>query len=46
MQIAFHIGAHCTDEDRLLKSILKNAQMLSQLGIVVPGPGKYRSLIR
>lgn len=46
MQIAFHIGAHCTDEDRLLKSILKNAQMLSQQGIVVPGPGKYRSLIR
>lgn len=46
MQIAFHIGAHCTDEDRLLKSVLKNTNMLSQQGIVVPGPGKYRSLIR
>jgi hypothetical protein len=46
MQIAFHIGANCTDEDRLLKSILKNASALLQQGINVPGPGKYRSLIR
>lgn len=46
MQIAFHIGAHCTDEDRLLKSILKNANTLLQQGIAVPGPGKYRALIR
>lgn len=46
MQIAFHIGANCTDEDRLLKSILKNASTLLQQGIAVPGPGKYRSLIR
>ncbi|WP_322891297.1 MULTISPECIES: hypothetical protein [unclassified Yoonia] len=46
MQIAFHIGAHCTDEDRLLKSVLKNADVLWQQGIAVPGPGKYRSLIR
>ncbi|MBQ2260134.1 MAG: hypothetical protein II336_02055 [Loktanella sp.] len=46
MQIAFHIGANCTDEDRLLKSVLKNADVLLQQGIGVPGPGKYRSLIR
>lgn len=46
MQIAFHIGANCTDEDRLLKSILANADTLLQQGIAVPGPGKYRSLLR
>ncbi|MEJ8560017.1 hypothetical protein QTO30_01325 [Yoonia sp. GPGPB17] len=46
MQIAFHIGANCTDEDRLLKSALKNANTLLQQGIAVPGPGKYRKLIR
>lgn len=46
MQIAFHIGANCTDEDRLLKSILKNADVLLQQGIAVPGPSRYRSLIR
>lgn len=46
MQIAFHIGAHCTDEDRLLKSVLKNANTLLGQGVAVPGPGKYRALIR
>lgn len=46
MQIAFHIGANCTEEDRLLKSILKNADALLQQGIAVPGPGKYRKLLR
>ncbi|MBI1416590.1 MAG: hypothetical protein GC146_05130 [Limimaricola sp.] len=46
MQIAFHIGANCTDDDRLLKSLLKNADGFAELGIKVPGPGKYRRLIR
>lgn len=46
MQIAFHIGANCTDEDRLLKSIFKDADSLLQQGIAVPGPGKYRKLLR
>ncbi len=46
MQIAYHIGANCTDDDRLLKSILKNGDVLSAHGVKAPGPGKYRSLIR
>ena len=46
MQIAFHIGANCTDDDRLLKSLLKNNGAFSDSGIKVPGPGKYRRLIR
>jgi hypothetical protein len=46
MQIAFHIGANCTESDRLLKSILKNVDSLLAEGIAVPGPGRYRSLIR
>ena len=46
MQIVYHIGANCTDQDRLLKSVLKNADTFAALGIKVPGPGKYRSLIR
>lgn len=46
MQIAFHIGANCTDEERLLKSVLRNANTLHQQGVAVPGPGKYRRLIR
>ena len=46
MHIALHIGANCTDEDRLLKSILKNADVLSGQNVKAPGPGKYRRLIR
>ncbi len=46
MQIAYHIGANHTDEDRLLKSILKNGHVMAEHGIKAPGPGKYRALIR
>jgi len=46
MQIVYHIGANCTDEDRLLKSVLKNAQSFADQGVKIPGPGKYRRLIR
>lgn len=46
MQIVYHIGANCTDQDRLLKSVLKNSESFSEQGIKAPGPGKYRRLIR
>lgn len=46
MQIVYHIGANCTDQDRLLKSVLKNAPTFAEQGVKVPGPGKYRRLIR
>jgi hypothetical protein len=46
MQIAFHLGAHCTDEDRLLKALLKNKHALARSGIAVPAPKRYRPLLR
>ncbi len=46
MQIVYHIGANCTDNDRLLKSLLRNTETFSDQGIKVPGPGKYRRLLR
>jgi len=46
MRIVYHLGAHCTDEDRLLRCLLKNRGRLSAEGIVVPGPNRYRSLLR
>ena len=46
MDIVFHIGANCTDDDRLLKSMLKNADVFAEFGVKVPGPGKYRRLLR
>ena len=46
MRIVYHLGAHFTDEERLLKCLLKNRTLLAQHGIVVPGPKRYRSLLR
>lgn len=46
MQVVYHLGAHCTDEDHLLRSLLKNRDLLNLHGIFVPGPGRYRKLIR
>lgn len=45
MKIAFHIGAHCTDEEQLLRSLLRNSGVLAQEGVCVPGPSRYRSIL-
>ncbi len=45
MRIAIHLGAHCTDEDRLLKTLLQNKGLLAERGISVPGPGRYRQTV-
>jgi len=45
MRIAYHIGAHCTDEDRLIKSLLKNKGVLAKEGVIVPGPSRFRSVM-
>ena len=46
MRIVYHLGAHCTDDERLLRCLLKNRGILAEQGIVVPGPTKYRTLLR
>lgn len=46
MKIAFHIGASCTDDERLLKSLLNNAGLFGERDVKVPGPGRYRRIIR
>ena len=46
MQIALHIEENCTDDDRILKSLLKNGSAYADNGIKVPGPGEYRRLLR
>lgn len=46
MQVALHLGAHCTDEDRLLRTLLQNVGELSVEGVSVPGPGRYRDLLK
>ena len=45
MQISIHLGAHCTDDDQLIKSLLKSSGQLAKEGVAVPGPGRYRGLL-
>jgi hypothetical protein len=46
MRIVYHLGAHCTDEDRLIRCLLKNRSTLAAAGIAVPSPTRYRRLMR
>ena len=46
MQIVQHIGANCTDGDKLVKSIVRNARTMAERGICIPLPSKYRRLLR
>ena len=46
MKIVYHLGAHCTDDERLLRCLLKNRGLLAEQGIAVPGPTRYRTLLR
>jgi len=46
MRIVYHLGAHCTDDERLIRCLWKNRETLSEQGIIVPAPTRYRSLLR
>jgi len=46
MQLIFHTGAHYTDEERLLKCLLQNKEQFAKRGISIPGPGRYRYLLK
>ncbi len=46
MQVVLHTGAHFTDEERLLKCLLKNRKPFGKLGISLPDPENYRVPLR
>ncbi|NPD15720.1 hypothetical protein HOY34_10950 [Xinfangfangia sp. D13-10-4-6] len=46
MRIVYHLGVHCTDEERLIRCLLKNRATLAAEGILVPAPTRYRRLLR
>ena len=46
MHIVLHTGVHFTDEDKLMKCLLRNAPDFAKLGVAVPDPGRYRTLLR
>ena len=46
MQVILHTGAECTDDDRLMKCLLRNKESFAKRGVQVPGPSKYRTLLK
>ena len=46
MQVVFHMGAPCTDDDQLIRSLLKNRDTLAKQGIAVPTPALYRDVLK
>ena len=46
MDIAFYIGASCTDDEMLFGILRRQAETLAEGGICVPDPSSYRKLIR
>jgi hypothetical protein len=46
MQVAFHLGAHCTDENLLPRSLLKNKTVMRQRRVFVPTNNGFRAVIR
>ena len=46
MKMILHAGVHFTEEDRMFKCLLRNAEDFAVRGVTVPGHGKYRGLLR
>ncbi|PYG25567.1 hypothetical protein [Pelagimonas varians] len=45
MQVIFHAGVHCTDEDRILKCLLRNSDSWRHEAVSIPGPSRYRKFL-
>jgi len=46
MQVVFHAGAHMTDEDKLLRCLRSNSDLLARFGTAAPPPRSYRKPMR
>jgi hypothetical protein len=46
MQLVLHTGVHYTEEERLMKCLLRNREDLQARDTVVPRPASYRALVR
>ena len=44
MEMVFHLGVHCTDGDRLLKTLLNNREWLLGKGTEIVTPQRHRGL--
>ncbi|MFB2531807.1 hypothetical protein ACEYYB_09080 [Paracoccus sp. p4-l81] len=45
MKIVYHLGAHGTEEELILRVLLRNRPTLAQHGVVVPAPSRYRPIL-
>lgn len=45
MQVILHAGVHQTDEDRVIKCLLRNAEDWRHEGVAIPGPSRYRRFL-
>jgi len=45
IKFVYHLGVHCTDENLLVRSLMKNGDDLQKHKIILPRPRRYRSLI-
>ena len=45
MRIILHAGAQCTDDERLLKTLLRNKETFAKAGVAIPHPKSYRTLL-
>ncbi|MBZ4023464.1 hypothetical protein CKO11_13460 [Rhodobacter sp. TJ_12] len=46
MQLVFHLGAHATDEERLIRTLAANPDVMAQAHAHAPAPGAYRTALR
>lgn len=46
MKLVLHVGAHFTEEDRMMKCLLRNADDFAKKGTSVPGHTRYRGILR
>lgn len=46
MKLVLHTGVHFTEEDRLMKCLLRNADDFAARGTMVPGHTRYRGILR
>ncbi|MEH6646812.1 hypothetical protein [Sulfitobacter sp.] len=46
MKLVLHTGVHFTEEDRLVKCLLRNADDFAAKGTLVPGHTRYRGILR
>lgn len=44
MQIAYHVGVHGSDQERILRTLLRNREALWMRGVEVPAPNRYRGV--